>query len=137
MNTFELEILSPEGSSFKGNVLSASFPTASGVITVLPGHANLVTKLVEGQILLQTELSGAKIIIVTGGFIEIFNGKTNIVAEFAIQDDANREKIEKAMKLAKEIKEKKKNSVDMSVVESQLKKSVFELKSGINLKRKN
>lgn len=136
MSKFELEILSPEGSAFRGEILSVSFPTSAGIITVLPGHTNLVTKLKHGDILISFP-QGRKKIAVTGGFAEISENHVNVVAEFAVPaDEANKYKIEQAMKLAREMKEKKKNSLDMSVVESQLKKAVFELKSNVGVKRK-
>ncbi|MDR1695024.1 MAG: ATP synthase F1 subunit epsilon [Endomicrobium sp.] len=136
MNTFEIEILSPEGSAYKGSASSATFPTAAGVITVLPGHTSIVTKLTAGDILIETR-SEQKKIAVTGGFIEISENRVNVVSEFAMPaDGANRAKAEQAMKLAKEMKEKKKDSVDLSAVENELKKAVFELKSNLGVKRK-
>ena len=80
---------------------------------------------------------GIKKITVTGGFAEISENHVNVVAEFAVPaDEANKYKIEQAMKLAREMKKKKKNSVNMSIVESQLKKAVFELKLNVGVKRK-
>jgi F-type H+-transporting ATPase subunit epsilon len=138
MNAFTLEILSPEGSAFKGNVSSVSLPTFAGVITVLPGHTNLVTKLRQGEIIIDSGNSGGiKKITVTGGFAEIYSNTMNIVAEFAINsDEANKSKIAEAVKLAKEMKLRKKDAVDSAVIESQLKKAVYELKSNASVKRK-
>ena len=136
MNKFEIEILSPQGILFKGNLSSATFPTASGVITVLPGHANLVTKLINGEIVINNS-DGTKRFSVASGFIEIENNHVNVIAEFATQsDEANKQKIENAINLAKTMKEKRKEFVDMSAIESELKKSVVELKSGLGIKRK-
>ena len=136
MSKLQLEILSPEGSSFKGGVSSVLFPTTTGVIVVLPGHSSLVTKLSRGEIIIRNEEDETKI-TVTGGFVEIFNNNVNVVAEFAVPSDAeNKYKIEQAMKLAEDMKVKQKNSIDVSVVESQLKKAVFELKSNLGVKRK-
>ncbi len=136
MNKLQLEILSPEGSSFKGSVSSVTFPTASGIITVLPGHSSVVTKLVSGEILINAG-GDEKKIMVTGGFVEILNNNVNVVAEFAMPSDAeNRHKIEQAMRLAKDMKEKQKDKIDLSVVESQLKKAIFELKSNLGVKIK-
>ena len=136
MNKFEIEILSPQGVLFKGNLSSATFPTASGVITVLPGHANLVTKLINGEIVINNS-DGTKRFSVASGFIEIENNHVNVIAEFATQsDEANKQKIENAINLAKTMKEKRKEFVDMSAIESELKKSVVELKSGLGIKRK-
>ena len=136
MSKFLLEILSPEGSAFKGEVLSASFPTSTGIITVLPGHTGLVTKLKQGEISIELEGEKKKV-TVTGGFLEIANNNVNVIAEFAIpSDESNKQKIEQALKLARDMKAKKKDAVDTSVIESQLKRAVFDLKSNIGIKRK-
>jgi F-type H+-transporting ATPase subunit epsilon len=136
MNNFEVEILSPQGLVFGEEIFSASFPTTSGVITVLPGHAGLVTKLKNGEILLDTQ-NGTKKIAITGGFAEITGKSINVIAEFAVHsDEANKQKIEQAMQLAKEMKIKRKDFVDMSVIETELKKSVAGLKSELGIKRR-
>jgi F-type H+-transporting ATPase subunit epsilon len=137
MNNFEIEILSPHGFIFKGKIRSASFPTANGIITVLPGHEKLVTNLKHGEIILKSS-DGAKKIIITGGFAEITNKNINVIAEFAANsDEINKHKMEQAVKLAKEMKEKRKSFVDMSVIETEFKKSVAKLKSGLDIKRKD
>jgi len=116
--------------------LSVSFPTVKGIITVLPGHTNLVTKLNSGEIVIKT-LSSIKKITVSGGFIEITNSGVNVVAEFAANSgNTSAEKIKQAIKLAEDMKNKRKDFVNMSGIESQLKKSTMELKSGLGLKRK-
>jgi F-type H+-transporting ATPase subunit epsilon len=136
MNKFEIEILSPQGILFKGSLSSATFPTADGVITVLSGHANLVTKLINGEIIVNIS-EDIKKFSVTSGFIEIVSNHVNVIAEFATQsDEANKQKVENAIKLARTMKEKRKEFVDMSVIESELKKSVVELKSGLGMRRK-
>jgi F-type H+-transporting ATPase subunit epsilon len=136
MDNFGIEILSPQGIIFKGGIRFASFPTANGIIVVLPGHERLVTKLKYGEIIFESR-DGVKKITIIGGFAEITNKNINVIAEFAINsDETNKHKIQQAVKLAKEMKEKRKNFVDMSVIETELKKSVAELKSGIGLKRK-
>jgi F-type H+-transporting ATPase subunit epsilon len=137
MNKFEIEILSPQGLIFKGEIRSAIFPTTSGVITVLPGHEGLVTELKHGEIILDAVANGIKKITITSGFAEITNKNINVISEFAVHsDETNKQKIEHAMKLAKEMKENRKNFVDISVIEAELKKSVAGLKSGINHKHK-
>jgi F-type H+-transporting ATPase subunit epsilon len=136
MNKFTIEILSPQGIVFKGELLSASFPTTSGMITVLPMHANLVTKLCCGEIVI-TSSSGVKKIVVSGGFVEVANNNINVVAEFAGHLEAtNKQKINQAIQLAKHMKAKRKEFIDTFAVESGLKKSVVGLKSGIGIKRR-
>jgi F-type H+-transporting ATPase subunit epsilon len=138
MNTFEIEILSPEGVVLKEQVVSASFPTASGVITVFAGHENLVSKLNFGEIMIKKSASSKeKKVSITGGFLEILRNHVNVVAEFAVpSDEVNKQKIERAKQTARELKNKRKDLLNISVVESQLKKVVSEFKSGISLKQK-
>jgi F-type H+-transporting ATPase subunit epsilon len=136
MDKFEIEILSPEGIVFKGETTSVSFPTTRGTITVLSGHTNLVTKLNSGEIIVET-VSGAKKITISGGFIEIINNNVNVVAEFAARSDKiSRQKIKQAIGHAKNMKSKRKEFVNIYLIESQLKKSVVDLKSGLGIKRK-
>jgi F-type H+-transporting ATPase subunit epsilon len=138
MNTFALEILSPEGVAFKGDVYSVSLPTQAGIIEILPGHTNLVTKLKRGEIIIDSG-NGAELkkIAVSSGFAEILPNALNLVADFAvISDDANRHKIEEAVKLAAQIKLNKKEAVNSAAVEMQLKKAASELKSSAPIKRK-
>jgi F-type H+-transporting ATPase subunit epsilon len=137
MNKFEIEILSPEGIVFKGETVLVSFPTTRGTITVLPGHANLITKLNSGEIIIETT-SGIKKITVSGGFIEIINNNVNVVTEFAAHsDEISRQKIKQAIDHARDMKSKRKEFVNIYVIESQLKKSAVDLKSGFgNIKRK-
>ncbi|MDR0820724.1 MAG: ATP synthase F1 subunit epsilon [Endomicrobium sp.] len=136
MNKFEIEILSPEGIIFKGKTASVSFPTTRGIITVLSGHTNLVTKLNSGEIIIET-IVGIKKITVSGGFIEIVNNNVNVVAEFAAHfDEISRQKIKQAIDHAKDMKSKRKEFVNIYVIESQLKKSAVDLKSGLGIKRK-
>jgi F-type H+-transporting ATPase subunit epsilon len=137
MNNFGIEILSPQGLIFKGDICSASFPTANGIITVLPGHERVVTNLKHGEIILKFSY-GIKKIVIAGGFAEIINKNINVIAEFAANsDEANKYRIEQAIKLAEEMKEKRKNFVDIkSTMETELKKFVAELKSRVDFKRK-
>ena len=50
MDTMKLEIVTPHGEIFKGNVKSATFPGAEGEFGVLPEHASL-DSLLEGGVI--------------------------------------------------------------------------------------
>jgi len=136
MNKLKIEILSPEGIVFKEEIIAVSFPTTNGIITVLPGHVNLVTKLNKGEIIIKT-IKDVKKIIVTGGFIEITNNNVNVVAEFAAHSDkTSMEKVKQAMEFAKDMKNKRKEFIDISGIELQLKKSTIDLRSGLGHQHK-
>jgi F-type H+-transporting ATPase subunit epsilon len=135
MSEFILEILSPDGLAFKGAVLSITFPTAAGIIVVLPGHANLVSVLKQGDIIIAPKEGGIQKIAVTGGFLEVSEHTVNVLTSFAvISDESNKQKIEQASQFAKELQQKRKDGIDISVIENQLRKEVSNLKSGIRRK---
>lgn len=46
----QLRVVSPTGELYHGEVEQVSIPTESGYITVLPGHMNIVTSLVAGDV---------------------------------------------------------------------------------------
>lgn len=46
----QLRVVSPTGELYHGEVEQVSIPTESGYIAVLPGHMNIVTSLVIGDI---------------------------------------------------------------------------------------
>jgi len=66
----DLFIYSLDKKIFEGAVHSASLPTESGIITVLPGHASLVTNLKGGQVA-YTRGGTRNEISVAGGFAYI------------------------------------------------------------------
>lgn len=127
-NIYKLDILSPEGNIFSGNVKQATFPTTSGLITVLAGHTSLITILAEGNIELEQEDGQKKSITVVGGFLEISDNMVSAIADFAVRsDEIDDELIAKAKQYADEQK-KKKEAVNSEKAERELQKAIMALK---------
>ncbi len=126
-NTYKLDILSPEGNIFSGDVSLAVFPTASGIITIMAGHTALITKLSGGEI--EIEQNGErKFITVTGGFLEVSENLVSVIADFAIRsEDIDDEKIAAAKKYAEEQKAKK-HKVSSEIAERELQKAILSMK---------
>ncbi|MBQ3834432.1 MAG: ATP synthase F1 subunit epsilon [Elusimicrobia bacterium] len=125
-NIYKLDILSPEGNIFSGDVTLATFPTASGLITILANHAALITKLVSGEI--EIEHNGErKFITITGGFLEVSDNLVSVIADFAIRsEDIDDEKIAAAKKYAEEQKAKK-SRVSSEIAERELQKAILSM----------
>ena len=85
-NTFKLDILSPEGSVFSGQVSLAKCPTLAGEITILAGHTSLITKLSSGEVEIEQD-GERKFIAIMGGFLEISENIVSIIADFAMRSD--------------------------------------------------
>ena len=127
-NVYKLDILSPEGSVFEGMVKQATFPTSSGLITILAGHNALITTLSQGDIEIVQENEDKKSITVSGGFLEVSENMVSIVADFAVRSEEIDDKlIEKAKQYADEQKKKKEN-VNSELAERELQKAIMALK---------
>lgn len=123
----KLDILSPEGSVFSGEVSQVSLPTESGIITILPDHADIITKLTGGQV--EIDCNGEKkYISIIGGFLEISDNTASIISDFAVRsEDLDEQKILQAQKYAEE-QIKKKDKVNSAINEHNLEKAILDLK---------
>lgn len=128
MNSFLLEIYSPEGIIFKDTINEALLPTSSGQIGILPHHAPIFTKLEEGEILVKKGKEEIMIGI-TGGFLQVSNNIVTVLADYAVRaENLELVKVEKAKKEAEEALKEKRGKVDFLLAEKELKKSLLDLK---------
>ncbi len=67
----KMKIITPTGTPFEGNVLSASFPGVIGEFEVLKQHAPLVSALKRGTIRYTMPNNAAHTFAIEGGFIEV------------------------------------------------------------------
>lgn len=136
-NNFYLEILSPDGIQFSGDIESVSLPTHLGEITVLPHHVSLSTKLTEGEVKI---VSGGKTsyIAIGGGFFEFSNNRGEVLSDFAIRAESiELAKAEERKREAEAKLSEKKDTFDTKVIEKELQRSILELKIGQNIKRRH
>ena len=49
--SFSLKVLTPVGTAFEGTVEAVFLPGAKGRFEILPGHAPIITALVEGRVI--------------------------------------------------------------------------------------
>ncbi len=104
--TFKLKLVTPVKTVFEQEVSQVILPTTSGQITVLPNHAQLVSELAPGELIV-TAGSEQFPLAVAGGIIEVEQNTLLILADSAEQpsdiDIAAAE--ERAKKLAQELAE--------------------------------
>jgi F-type H+-transporting ATPase subunit epsilon len=133
---FKLDILSPEGSVFSGEVSQMTLPTEAGTITILADHADIITKLLSGQVEIEQE-GERKFIAIMGGFLEVSNNVASIIANFAVRsEELDEQKIQKAKEYAEE-QLKKKDTLASAISEHDLQKAVLDLKFFDKIKIKN
>ncbi len=104
MDTIKLEIVSPIGPVFKGNVKSITMPGSEGEFGVLPGHASLLTLLNPGIIDIEKENGKHEVVAVNWGYAEVDETKVTVLADGAvfIGGDSKSE-VDASLKKAKEL----------------------------------
>ena len=107
--TYQAQLLTPEGSSFEGQVESVRVPGSNGNFQMLHNHAPIVSSLGIGKISIKQEDQKVLNFAVSGGFVEMSDNQLTILAEKAEKStEINREE---ALKYRDEIK-KKRNMLD-------------------------
>ncbi len=77
------ELVSPARLLFSGDVVSVQIPGAEGEMTILPGHAPVLSTLKPGVVTIQKD-TGTDKIFVRGGFAEVNAQGLTLLAETAI-----------------------------------------------------
>ncbi len=108
---FKLNVLTPEKKAvFDQEITEVIVPAYSGEMTILPGHAPLITTLGTGILKYKLKDSDKTFrAVLSSGYCEVAPGKVNILAEFmqmpeeVVVDTAYAEVVAAEKKLATEI----------------------------------
>ena len=77
-----LRIVTPEKVAWEGEVDSLTVPAWDGGLGILPGHAPLLAQMREGVVHIR-EKGEERLLAVSGGFVEVLNGRASLFAETA------------------------------------------------------
>lgn len=83
MATLHFELVSPERVLFSGEVEAVLLPGTEGDMTVLPGHAPVMTSLKAGFVVATNHKDEGERVLVRGGFAEINATGVTVLAERA------------------------------------------------------
>ena len=88
MATLHFELVSPERVLFSGEVEAVMLPGTEGDMTVLPGHAPVMTALKTGVVIATNHRDNGERVLVRGGFAEVNAAGVIVLAERAtpVQD---------------------------------------------------
>jgi F-type H+-transporting ATPase subunit epsilon len=79
----KFEIVTPERTVLKEDILQISVTTKNGEITVLPNHLPLVATLAPGVIEIRKPGNEIEVMSISGGFIEVLKDKIVVLADTA------------------------------------------------------
>lgn len=102
----KFEIVTPEKTVLKEDIVEVTIPTAEGELTILPHHAPLVAMLKPGVLVLKKADGGTDVAFIAGGFLEVLKNKVVVLADTAeraeqideVKVEEARVRAEKAMK---------------------------------------
>ncbi|WP_457560529.1 ATP synthase F1 subunit epsilon [Caminibacter sp.] len=103
----KIDIVTPLGRIFQGEIKEATFPGIEGEFGVLEGHAPIVTTLNPGLITLKKADGKNEIIAVNWGYVEVTPDHINVLVDGAVPVEGSSESeiaeaIEKAKQLIKD-----------------------------------
>lgn len=82
MQTFSLSIFAPERRLTQDEqVKSLILTTAKGEVEILPGHADMISRLDTGRFTYVVDGKPAVTGVISSGFVNVENGKVKVIAE--------------------------------------------------------
>lgn len=133
--TMLLEIVTPDSKTFSGQVEMVVLPTVEGEIGVYPNHAPLVTQLVPGEALIQTE-GRIEYGVLGEGFVEITPGRVSVMTDIAVKADKIDEAVvAEALRRAEERLKEKLTEEEVAATNAALLNSLAQL--GVKRRRRS
>lgn len=128
MDSFPLEIITPERLAFSEPVEEVYAPTPMGTIGVLAHHAALFTRLSEGEIKIR---SGKRemFLAIGGGYMQVTPLRVSILVSRAVHaDEINEAAIEKARSDARDAIRRRVRGEELNAARAVLRRSLVEMK---------
>ena len=122
MSVLHLEVITPLGKVFVGDVKTVTLPGADGEFGVLPHHASLVTPLHAGVIDITKTNDSVESIAIDNGFAEVAANQMIVLVNGAVAIKGENEgDIAKALDSAKQLlREAHDSSILLSAVETRI-----------------
>lgn len=129
MSTIHVNVVTPDGKVYDGDVDMVSVRTVEGELGILPQHIPLVAPLTVGAVRLKKGKSADdEQVAVSGGFVEVRPDEVTILAEAAELPSAiDVERAQKAKERAEERLQKQQDKIDRVRAELALKRAINRL----------
>ncbi len=129
MSTLNLEVITPVGRVFAGEVDSITLPGSDGEFGVLPGHASVVSLLTAGVIDIVRQEKEDESIAIDWGYAQIAADKVIVLVDGAVAIRGSDEsEVGKALDAAKQLlRDAQDSSMLLSTVEARIEASARSL----------
>jgi F-type H+-transporting ATPase subunit epsilon len=132
-----VDILTPQAEIYSGEADEVIVPTIKGQIGILPGHVTLLTQILPGELIVR---NGTKTdaIAIMGGYAEVNKNHVNILGDYAVRaENIEIAKVEQAKAKAEKMEKEHLSKEEMLILETDLRRSILELKVAERRKRHN
>lgn len=138
MKAYLLELISQKKPVFSGQVTSLSVPTQNGEITILPGHASLITPLVMGEVRYTLLNENVVIYTIGSGMLEVSKDKVVVLLQDVVPvEQISLQKAQEAMTKAQELlKQRKLEGKKLVEVKNSFRRSLIDLKIAKKYRRR-
>lgn len=103
MKTMKLEVVTPNGVVFDGEVKQVTLPGSEGEFGVLPEHATMVSLLNAGVIVYERADSQEVAVAINSGYVKVEEEKTTCIVDGAVAISGDDSHIAKALEEAKKL----------------------------------
>ena len=103
MELLKLEIVTPNGVIYDGEVKQVNVPGSEGEFGVLAGHAALVSLLDTGVIVIEKEDGKEIAVAINSGYIKVEEKKTTCIVDGAVAISGDDSELAQALESAKEL----------------------------------
>lgn len=122
-----VEIITPEKVIYSGQAVSITLPTATGQITVLPGHIPLVAPLAAGEAIIRDGKQDIYL-AVASGLAQVNPDNIKVLTSSAERaEDIDEARAEQAHRRAAELMAEKRDDVDYTALAAKIEKEVARL----------
>ena len=130
--TFKLEVATPEGMLYSGEVEMVTIPGVEGEMGLLPQHTRLMTYLSPGEMIVRKD-GRDQLMAVGEGLVEVTNTRVSIATNMAIAaEKIDEAAVEEARQRAAARLKEKLSSEEVASVNASLARAVAQL----NVKRR-
>lgn len=128
MSQLHLKIVTPESLVVDEAVDMVILPSSEGEIGILPGHINLLSKLIPGQLQIKKN-NKVDVMAIGGGFLQVSNNILTVMTDLALDEkDIDEKAVEEAKKRAEIALKEKLSDEEYAETMAVLQKSLAQLR---------
>lgn len=134
MTSFKAQILTPEGTLFDDDVTGVKLPGTMGSFEVKTHHANIMSTLEIGEVVVRKATGDEQHFAITGGFVEVVDNELNLLAEAAEPvEEIDLERAKEAKKRALERLESDEDEIDKARAGKALRRAENRIDLGVDV----